>query len=94
MVNMGHGLGDAGDFLLAAGERERALKCGCLPRNAGDLTGHRAPDINVAVSDTCNIFVRFLTQTMKKRQYYRLVLFHSTTSTNRLFPHNYLIDQI
>jgi hypothetical protein len=39
MVNMLHGLGDAGDFLHAAGERERALKCGCLPRNAGDLTG-------------------------------------------------------
>jgi hypothetical protein len=39
MVNMLHGLGDAGDFLHTAGERERALKCGCLPRNAGDLTG-------------------------------------------------------
>ena len=35
---MGHGLGDAGDFLNAMGEWERALKCGCLSRNAGDLT--------------------------------------------------------
>jgi hypothetical protein len=32
-------LGDAGDFLHAAGERERALKCRCLSRNAGYLTG-------------------------------------------------------
>jgi len=39
MANLRHGSGDAGDILHAAGERERALKCGCLPRNAGDLTG-------------------------------------------------------
>ena len=39
MAIVRHGSGDAGDFLHAAGEREKALKCGCLPRNAGDLTG-------------------------------------------------------
>ena len=30
---------DAGDFSDAAGEREMALKCGSLPRDAGDLAG-------------------------------------------------------
>jgi hypothetical protein len=39
LVNMLHGLGDARDFLHAAGDRESALKCGCLPQNAEDLTG-------------------------------------------------------
>ena len=29
----------AGDFSAAAGEREMALKCGSLPRDAGDLAG-------------------------------------------------------
>jgi hypothetical protein len=38
-LRYGPGDADAGDILHAAGERERALKCGCLPRNAGDLTG-------------------------------------------------------
>ena len=28
-----------GDFSDAAGEREMALKCGSLPRDAGDLAG-------------------------------------------------------
>jgi hypothetical protein len=41
MANLRYGSGDADaeDILHAVGERERALKCGCLPRNAGDLTG-------------------------------------------------------
>jgi len=30
---------NAGDFSDAAGKREMALKCGSLPRDAGDLTG-------------------------------------------------------
>jgi hypothetical protein len=37
MANLRRASGDAGDFLHAAGERERALKCGCLPQDAGDL---------------------------------------------------------
>ena len=49
MVNMLHGLGDAGDFLHAAGEWERALKCGCLQRNAVDLTGLYNTNCNIDV---------------------------------------------
>jgi len=30
---------DAGDFNVAAGEREMATKCGSLPRDAGDFVG-------------------------------------------------------
>ena len=34
---------DAGDFSDAVGEREMTLKCGSLPRDAGDLVGLGPP---------------------------------------------------
>jgi len=41
MENFRHSLtsDNAGDFRHAAGEREKSLKCGCHPRDAGDLAG-------------------------------------------------------
>jgi len=38
-----------GDFSDAAGEREMALKCGSLPRDAGDLTGRMRGHIEWSV---------------------------------------------
>ena len=39
MENFRHSSDNAGDFRHAAGEREKRLKCGCHPRDAGDLAG-------------------------------------------------------
>ena len=39
MENVRHSSDNAGDFRHAAGEREKRLKCGCHPRDAGDLAG-------------------------------------------------------
>jgi hypothetical protein len=42
----------AGDFRHAAGERVRALKCGSLPRDAGDLAGLQVLFVSIFVNST------------------------------------------
>ena len=55
MENFRHSSDNAGDFRHAAGERETRLKCGCHPRDAGDLAGLVHKMLGDLSAHACNL---------------------------------------